>query len=149
MTPSSPATNLFALVSRVLIALLFIPGGIDKITGFAGTVRYITSVAHLPLPEVAAVIGIVIELGLGILLLVGYQARWVALVIALYTVVLAFAFHAYWSVPPAQVMAQTFNFYKNLAIAGGLLSIAAWGAGAWSIDGMRERAPARGAVPAA
>lgn len=148
MTPSTQATNLFALAGRVLIALLFIPGGIDKITGFEGTVRYITS-AHVPLPEVAAVIGILAELGLGILLLVGYRTRWVALAMFVYVAVLPFIFHAYWSVPAAQVMAQKISFYKDLAIAGGLLSIAAWGAGAWSIDGMRERAPARGAVPAA
>ncbi len=148
MTPSTQATSLFALVSRALIALLFIPYGFGMITGFDGTVRYISS-AHVPLPELAAVIGIVVELGLGILLLVGYQTRWVALAMALYVVVLPFIFHQYWNVPAAQVMGQKINFFKDLAITGGLLSIAAWGAGAWSIDGMRERAPAGSAVPAA
>ncbi len=148
MTPSTQATGLFALLSRALIALLFIPSGFGMITGFDRAVRYISS-AQVPLPELAAVIAIVVELGLGILLLVGYQTRWVALAMALFTVVLPFIFHAYWNVPAPQVMAQRSNFYKDLAIAGGLLSIATWGAGAWSIDGMRERAPAGGAVPVA
>jgi putative oxidoreductase len=138
MTPSPATQNLLALISRALIALLFIPSGIGKITGFEGTVRYITS-ANLPMPEVAAAIGIFVEVVLALLLLVGWQTRWVALAIAVYCIVLAFGFHHYWDMPAAQLVAQKFNFYKNLAIAGGLLSIAAWGAGSWSLDGTRAR----------
>ena len=138
MTSSNETNNLFSLISRALIALLFIPSGISKITGFAGTVGYISS-AHVPFPEVAAVIGILVELGLGILLLLGYQTRWVALGIIVYVVVITFIFHQYWAVPAAQVMAQKFNFFKNLAIAGGLFAIAAWGAGGWSLDGKRSK----------
>src|SRR5688500_7399216 len=108
MTPAPAAQNLFALIGRALIALLFIPSGISKITGFAGTVRYITA-AGLPLPEVAAAIGIFVEVVLALLLLVGYQTRWTALAIAVYTAVLAFGFHQYWDVPAAQMMAQKFN----------------------------------------
>ena len=132
-------TNLFSLISRVLIALLFIPAGISKIMGFAGTVAYINS-AHMPLPEVAAVIAIVIELGFGILLLLGYQTRWAALAIGLFCVVVPFIFHPYWAVPAAQLMAQKNNFFKDLAIAGGLFAIAAWGPGGWSLDAKRRAA---------
>jgi putative oxidoreductase len=139
MNPSTTTQNLLALIGRALIALLFLPSGIGKITGFAGTVRYITA-ANLPMPEVAAAIGILVEVVLVLLLLVGWQTRWVALGIAIYTVVLAFGFHHYWDMPAAQMMAQKFNFYKNLAIAGGLLSFAAWGAGAWSLDAKHGRA---------
>jgi putative oxidoreductase len=66
-----------------------------------------------------------------------------------YVVVLPFIFHAYWSVPPAKLTMEKLMFYKDLAIAGGLLAIATWGAGGWSVDGMRSRAPAGGAIPAA
>jgi putative oxidoreductase len=148
MNPSASTSNLMSFVSRALVALLFILYGIAKITGFSGTVGYITS-NNVPLPEVAAVIAILVEVGLGLLLLVGYQTRWVALAMFLYVLVLPFIFHSYWSVPPAKVTLERLMFYKDLAIAGGLLAFATWGAGGWSVDGMRARSPASGAVSAA
>jgi putative oxidoreductase len=148
MAPSATTTALMSLISRALMALLFVQYGIAKITGFNGTVAYITS-NNLPMPEVAAVIAILVEVGLGILLLVGYQTRWVALAMFIYVVVLPFLFHAYWSVPPARMNMEKLMFYKDLAIAGGLAAIAAWGAGAWSIDGARGRDASGGVVHAA
>ena len=123
----------FSLLGRVLIALLFIPAGFGKIAGFAGTAGYIAS-KGVPLPEVAAAIAIAVELGLGLLLLVGLQTRWAALGIAIFTVVITFIFHAYWNMPVEQVMMQKQAFFKNIAVVGGLLTIVAWGAGAWSVD---------------
>ncbi|HET6789347.1 MAG TPA: DoxX family protein [Aquabacterium sp.] len=137
-----------SFVSRALVALLFIPSGISKITGFSGTVAYITA-NNVPMPEAAAVIAILVELGLGVLLLVGYQTRWVALAMFFYVLVLPFIFHAYWSAPPARLTIERIMFYKDLAIAGGLLAFATWGAGAWSIDGARGRAGATGEMHAA
>jgi len=125
-----------ALVGRILIAYLFIPAGFGKLMGFAGTVGYITS-AGLPLPQVGAVIAIVVELGLGIALLLGYKTRIVAIVMALFTIAAALFFHKYWSAPDAMKMMQTINFNKNIAIAGGLLAIAGFGAGRLSLDGKR------------
>jgi putative oxidoreductase len=121
--------NPLSLIGRVLLALLFVPAGFMKIGGFAGTVGYIAS-KGVPLPEVAAAIAIAVELGLGLLLLIGFQTRWAALGIAIFTLVITFIFHAFW-VDPAQMQA----FYKNIAVVGGLLTVAAWGAGAWSVDG--------------
>ncbi|MES2973323.1 MAG: DoxX family protein [Pseudomonadota bacterium] len=129
--------NLFSLLGRVLIAMLFIPGGFSKIGGFAGTVGYIAS-KGIPLPEVCAAIAIVVELGLGLLLLVGWQTRWAALGIAFFTFVITFIFHNFWGVPAEQVMQQQQAFFKNMAIVGGLLAIAASGAGAWSLDAKRR-----------
>ncbi len=125
--------NPLAFFGRVLIALLFIPAGFGKIAGFVGTAAYIAKMG-VPLPEVAAIIAIVVELGLGILLLVGFQTRWAALGIAIFTFVITFIFHQYWGIPAEMVMSQKMNFFKNMAAVGGLLSIAAWGAGAWSVD---------------
>ena len=125
--------NPLSLLARVLLALLFVPAGFAKIGGFAGTVGYIAS-QGVPLPQVAAAIAILVELGLGLLLLVGFKTRWAALGIALFTLVITFIFHAFWSVPAEQVMMQQMNFFKNLAIVGGLFSIAAFGGGAWSAD---------------
>ncbi len=129
--------NPLALIGRALLALLFIPAGFSKITGFAGTVGYIAS-KGVPLPELAAAAGVGVELGLGLLLLVGFQTRWAALGMALFTLVISCIFHNFWGVPTEQVMAQSQQFFKNMAIVGGLLTVAAWGAGAWSVDGARR-----------
>ena len=126
--------NPLSLLGRILLALLFVPSGFSKIGGFAGTVGYIAS-KGVPLPELAAAAAIGVELGLGLLLLIGWQTRWAALGIAVFTVVITFIFHHFWAVPAEQVMAQQQNFFKNMAAVGGLLTVAAWGAGAWSVDG--------------
>jgi putative oxidoreductase len=126
--------NPLALIGRLLLAYLFIPAGLGKISGFAGTAGYIAS-KGLPMPEVGAVLAILAELGCGILLLIGFKTRWAALALAVFTLAAAFFFHNYWAVPAEQVMAQRINFNKNLAIAGGLLLLAAFGAGAFSVDG--------------
>ena len=131
--------NPLSLIGRVLLALLFIPAGFSKIGGFAGTAGYIAS-KGVPLPELAAAAAIGVELGLGLLLLIGWQTRWAALGIAFFTVVITFIFHNFWAVPAEQVMAQQQSFFKNIAVVGGLLTVAAWGAGAWSVDGNRRGA---------
>jgi putative oxidoreductase len=127
------AQDTLALVGRILVAYLFIPAGIGKLMGFSGTVGYITSVG-LPLPEVGAAIAIFAELVLGIALLVGFKTRWSAILMAVFTVAAALFFHKYWSAPDAMKMMQQINFNKNIAIAGGLLAIAAFGPGRFSID---------------
>ena len=128
--------NPLSLIGRILLAILFVPAGFSKIGGFAGTASYIAS-KGVPMAEVAAAAAIGVELGLGLLLLIGWQTRWAALGIALFTVVITFIFHNFWAVPAEQVMAQQLNFFKNMAIVGGLLTVSAWGAGAWSVDGKR------------
>jgi len=132
-TAPNSAQDTLALIGRILIAYLFIPAGIGKIMGFAGTVGYITSVG-LPLPEVGAVIAIIVELGFGIALLLGFKTRLTAIVMAVFTVAAALFFHKYWSAPDAMKMMQQINFNKNIAIAGGLLALAAFGPGRFSID---------------
>ena len=125
----TPAQNLFTLIGRILIAILFVPSGWGKLVGFAGTVGYINS-KGIPLAEVCAAIAVFAELGLGLALLLGFQARWAALGLAIFTAVITPLFHNYWAVPEAQVYMQKLNFFKNYAICGGLLAFAAFGAGA-------------------
>lgn len=121
------------LLGRILIAALFIPAGLGKIMGFEGTVGYIAA-KGLPLPALAAAGAIAVEVGVTLALLLGYKARWAALILALFTIVSAVIFHNYWAVPADQQMAQSINFYKNLAIAGGLLFVVAFGAGPKALD---------------
>ena len=129
--------NPLSFIGRVLIALLFVPAGFAKIAGFAGTAGYIAS-KGVPFPELAAAAAVGVELGLGLLLLVGFQTRWAALGIALFTLVITFIFHNFWGAPAAQMVQQQQAFFKNIAVIGGLLTIAAWGAGAWSFDAKRR-----------
>jgi len=123
----------FALIGRLLMAWMFVPAGFSKIAGFAGSVGYAAS-AGLPMPEVGVAIGLVIELAGGLALLFGLGTRWAALALALFTVVASFYFHRYWALPADQQMMQQLMFDKNLAITGGLLAFAAFGAGRFSID---------------
>ncbi|MBX9816472.1 MAG: DoxX family protein [Burkholderiaceae bacterium] len=128
--------NPLALVARVLLAALFVPAGISKIAGFAGTVGYIGSVG-LPLPIVGAVLAIVAEAGGGIALLLGFQTRIAALVLAVFTVVAGVFFHAFWAAAPEAAQMQQIMFMKNIAIAGGLLMLTAFGPGSLSLDAKR------------
>ena len=128
--------NPLALLGRLSFVLLFLPAGIGKLTGFAGTVGYIASVG-LPMPQVGAALALTVEIVGSLALLAGYGTRVAALVLALFTLVASFFFHAYWAVPADQQMVTQLLFFKNIAVAGGLLTLAAWGAGAWSLDARR------------
>jgi putative oxidoreductase len=128
--------NPLALLGRILLSLLFIMSGFNKIGGFEGTVGYIAS-AGLPLATLGAVIAIVCELGGGLLVLVGFQTRYVALVMAIFTLAAGVFFHKFWAVPPAQVQNMFIHFWKNVSIAGGFLMLAAFGPGSISVDAKR------------
>lgn len=137
MNPSASTQNTLSLIGRALIALLFIPAGFSKIGGFAGTAGYIAS-KGVPFPELCAAIAIGAELGLGLLILIGFQARWAALGLAIFTFVITFIFHPFWAVEAAQKMMQQQAFFKNIAVTGGLLLITAFGAGGFSLDAKRK-----------
>lgn len=127
-----------SLIGRVLLSILFVPAGFGKIAGFSGTVGYATAMG-MPLPTVGVAIALVIELLGGLALLVGFGTRVAAIALAVFTLVASFFFHAYWAVPAEQQMVQQLMFFKNIAITGGLLAFAAFGAGAFSLDAKRAR----------
>ena len=135
----TPFQSSIVLVGRILLGLLFILSGFGKIGGFDGTVGYIAS-AHLPLPTLVAALTIVIELGGGLALVTGFFTRQTAVVLAVFTVLAGFIFHAFWSAPAAQQMMQQINFLKNLSIAGGMLVLAAFGPGSISLESRRVAA---------
>lgn len=122
-----------ALAARLLFVALFLPAGIGKLTGFSGTVGYIASVG-LPLATLGAVLALVVEIVGSLALLAGFGTRIAALVLAAFTLVASFFFHAYWSVPADQAFVTQLLFWKNIAVVGGLLALAANGAGAFSLD---------------
>ena len=134
---STSIQNTLNLAARLLMVVLFLPAGIGKLTGFAGTVGYISSVG-LPLPALAAATALIVEIVGSLALLAGFGTRIAALVLAAFTLVASFFFHAYWGVPADQAFMQQLLFFKNIAVVGGLLAIAANGAGAWSLDSRRD-----------
>ena len=119
--------------ASVLLSILFIMSGFNKIGGLEGVGGYIAS-KGLPMPQILAVLTIAIELGGGILLLVGWKARWAALALALFVLLAAFIFHNFWAMPEAEKMAQSQSFWKNVTIAGGMLMVLAFGPGRLSVD---------------
>lgn len=135
---SNALQNPLTLVGRILLAFLFLPAGIGKLTGFAGTVGYISSVG-LPMPQVAAVVALLVEILGGIALIAGFGTRFAALALAVFTLVASLFFHNFWTLPAEQQMLQQIMFFKNIAVIGGLLTLAAWGAGAWSVDARRQK----------
>ena len=122
------------LIGRILLSLIFILSGFGKITGFAATAGYMAS-KGMPMPELLLIPAILIELGGGLLIAVGYKARWAALAIALFLIPTTLIFHQFWAVPEEEVRMQMIQFQKNLAIMGGMLYVAIVGAGRYSVDG--------------
>jgi putative oxidoreductase len=124
------------LIGRVLLAVIFIVAGIGKLMDPAATAGYMAS-QGLPMVDVLLWLTILVELGGGLMLLVGYRARLAALFLFLFLIPVTFIFHAFWAVEPAESVNQMRQFLKNLAIMGGLLYVMAFGAGPLSLDQRR------------
>jgi putative oxidoreductase len=122
---------LINIAARILMSQIFIISGWSKLTGYAGTQQYMASMG---VPAALLPLVILTELGGGLLLLVGFKTRWVALALAGFALLSALIFHF----KPGDQM-QMINFMKNLAMAGGLLLFVRAGAGAPSVDAARGR----------
>jgi putative oxidoreductase len=127
------------LVGRILLGLLFVLSGFSKIAGFDGTVGYIAA-KGLPMPTLVAALTILIELGGGLALVVGFYTRQAALTLAVFTLLTGFIFHNFWAADAASKMMQQINFMKNLSITGGMLVLAAFGPGSLGFDRRRQAA---------
>lgn len=122
-----------ALVGRILLALIFIISGYGKIGGYAGTAAYMAS-KGMPLVDVLLPLTILIELGGGLLIAIGWKARWSAAVIFLFTIPVTLVFHNPAGLAPAEAQAQMIQLLKNLSIMGGMLGLFAFGPGGLSLD---------------
>lgn len=122
------------LLGRVMIGAPFVMSGLGKLATYSATVGYIAAVG-LPVPPLAFIVAVLTELGGGLLLLSGYRARVVAPAMALFCLVTAAFFHHNFA-----DQNQMIHFLKNVMMAGGLLQIAYFGAGAFSLDARAGRA---------
>ncbi|MDK9358499.1 DoxX family protein [Lelliottia sp. V106_10] len=125
--------SLVLLIARIAVVVLFIIFGIPKMTGFDGTVQYMTSLGA-PMPMLAAIIAVVMEVPAAILIVLGFFTRPLAVLFVFYTLGTAMIGHHYWDMSGDAVMPNMINFYKNVSIAGAFLLLAVTGPGAISID---------------
>ncbi|MFT0866215.1 DoxX family protein [Pseudomonas sp. CAM1A] len=125
--------DVILLLARILLMILFVLSGWSKLTGFEGTVGYMTSLGA-PAPMLAAAIAVIMELLVGILLILGFYTRPLALLFALFVLGTALIGHPFWNMVEPERSANMTQFLKNLSIIGGLLLLALSGAGRFSLD---------------
>jgi putative oxidoreductase len=122
-----------AAAGRLLMSVILLVSGFQKLSAFSGTIAYMAS-KNLPVPELAALVAVIVECLGGVLVLAGYRTRVAGFILAVWCVATALAAHAHFNDPN-----QTIHFFKNLAMAGGFLQLFAFGAGAWSVDAAARR----------
>jgi putative oxidoreductase len=124
------------LIGRVLLALIFVIAGVNKLTAFTGTaVGMAAKMSGLPMAVIYVLLiaTIAIELVGGLMIVLGWYARFAAAAIFLFTIPVTLLYHPFWAVPETQKVLQQIMFMKNLAIMGGMLMIAAFGPGPKSL----------------
>ena len=131
------SNNVVSLAGRILMSAIFIFSGIGKMAAFSMYTGYAS--ARLPMPSVAIAAAIVVEVLGGLAILAGFQTRTAAWIVFLYLIPTTFVFHNFWALEGAAKMDNQAHFFKNVAIMGGLLILAANGAGGASVDASRAR----------
>ncbi len=115
-----------SVIARILLAQIFVLAGMSKITAYAGTQGYMEMMG---VPGMLLPLVIILELGGGLAIVVGWQTRWIAYALAGFSVISAIIFHSNLADQTQMIM-----FMKNFAIAGGFILLAEHGAGAFSLD---------------
>ena len=137
------ATRYLPFLGRLLIGLPFVMSGLGKLAAY-GTTTAMIAAAGLPVPPLAFAVAVLVELGGGVLLVLGYQVRPVAIAQAIFTIAAAVSFHNNFA-----DQNQMIHFLKDVMITGGLLQIVAFGGGAFSFDNRsRDREVAAKTAPA-
>jgi putative oxidoreductase len=129
---TATATRYLPFIGRLMIGLPFAMSGLGKLAAYGATTGMI-SAAGLPLPPLAFAVAVIVELGGGLLLVAGYRTRVVAIGLAVFSLATAISFHSNFA-----DQNQMIHFLKNVMMAGGLLQIAAFGAGAFSLDNRKS-----------
>jgi putative oxidoreductase len=125
------------LIARILMMILFVIFGWQKLTGYTGTIAYFAQ-DGVPLPQLATLMAVFMELGVGLALAVGLFTRPLAILMALYTLATAILGHHYWTMSGPEQVAAEINFFKNVSIVAGLILLYITGAGRLSLDRLLE-----------
>ncbi len=131
---SESTRNYLQLLGRALLAAIFIVAGIRKALNVAGTAAYMAK-NGVPFAEQLAIAAIALEIVGGLMLLLGWRTRDIAIVLAIFVAVITPIFHAFWTFDAAAYANQMNHFLKNLCVIGGMLYVAVSGPGKYSIDG--------------
>ncbi len=121
------------LASRILLMLLFVIFGWGKLVAFSGTTGYFAAIG-VPMPEMAALMAIVMEFFVGLAIAVGLLTRPLAVIIAIYTLITALVGHPFWTMTGQAQTEAEINFFKNISIIGGLIALYVAGPGRYSLD---------------
>ncbi len=117
------------LVARIFLGQIFLLSGLNKISGYDGTLGYMNAMG---IPDALLPLAILLEVGGSLAIMAGWQTRWISLALAAFTVVAGIIFHSNFSDQIQMIM-----FMKNIAIAGGLILLSVQGAGAYNLDNYR------------
>jgi putative oxidoreductase len=130
-----PGEALALLIGRVLIVAIFLQHGYEKLVGFGQLAGYLTGHGAPAAAHPLAVLTAVVEFFGALCVLVGFQTRCAALLMAVFTLVATLIGHRFWEeTNPGAAHGQAIYFMKNLAIVGGFLFLYVAGPGAWSVD---------------
>ena len=128
-----------ALIGRLAMGSIFVSSGFTKlndVAAFAG----VLAKRGVPVPSLMGWLGAIVEFGGGLLIIFGFKIRYAAILMVLFVIVATMISHRYWEYPATEIVAQRTNFWKNVAIIGGLLFMFLAGAGRYSVDGARGKA---------
>lgn len=138
MNNINPTNSVIPVIGRVLLAAIFLLSGLGKLAAPEATIGYIAA-SGLPFAPLAMAVAVVAEVGGGLLLILGFRVRLVALALAAFSIVTGLAFHH-----AVGDQNQMIHLLKNFAMAGGLLQVVAFGAGAYSLDNRAKASASRG-----
>lgn len=124
------------LAGRCLIAALFVLAAVQKLQNWGSTTLYMAE-HGVKMIEPLLALAIVLELGAGLALAAGFRTRLIALILFVYTLVVSFQMHDFWTLSGEAAQTEMQLFMKNIGIAGGLLVLVGLGAGGWSYDSRR------------
>ncbi len=133
-TPAVRWSDIADVAGRVALAAMFLMAGVDKLFAHTGQTVQMMEAYHIPFAGLAIYPAGIVELVGGIALIVGYQTRLAALVLAAFTAFVTPIFHSFWAVPADQQLVQMLFFTKNLAVFGGLLHVVALGTGRFALQ---------------
>jgi putative oxidoreductase len=135
---SNSSGGVTSLIGRILMSPLLLTSGFFKITAYSTMVGYATAMG-VPMAKIGIIVAAALELLGGLAILIGLQVRVVSWILFVYLIPVTFLFHGFWSAERPQQQNLMYHFLKNLAIMGGMLLLAANGAGAYSVDASRKK----------
>jgi putative oxidoreductase len=130
------AQDLLICLARILMGAIFVMSSWEKLMDIPA---FVTSAVNRGVPEFLAYVAPFVEFCGGVLLIVGLATRYTSLILIVFITIASFSSHRYWEAAPAQFAGQFNNFWKNVAMTGGMILLFVTGAGRYAIDALLRR----------